>query len=144
MTPSCTKPGGYVEHAESSAPMYCDDQVLDSTNGAIRFCQTLTNAMEVIGRPPASAESMKKCLEDAGFVDVTVKTYKQPVAPWPKDKRLKNIGAMALLNCQTAFTAYGMAAFTRILGMTKGKAERLCEGALEAIRDRKNHIYGFL
>lgn len=54
-----------------------------------------------MGRPPATTEVMKKLLEDAGFVNVKIHPYKQPLGPWPKDKQLKRMGAMVMLNCET-------------------------------------------
>ena len=58
-------------------------------------------AMAGIGRPPATAESLREKLQESGFVDVHVATFKQVLGPWPKDPRLKHIGAMALLMSET-------------------------------------------
>jgi hypothetical protein len=82
------------------------------------------------------------------------------VGPWPKDTRLKNIGALVLLNCQTGglnpaslsadwklmgwsegFHAYGMAAFTRILGMDKEEADMICGNAYKAVRNKNYHLH---
>lgn len=50
--------------------------------------------MGKIGRPGPTSESLKTLLEEAGFVDIEVHNYKQPIGPWPKDKKLKQVGAM--------------------------------------------------
>jgi hypothetical protein len=63
---------------------------------------------------------MKALLQDVGFVDVEVMTAKEPLGPWPKDERLKRVGAMGLLHHETVFESYGMAAFTRVLGAGEG------------------------
>ena len=42
------------------------------------------------------------------------------------------------------FNAYGLAVFTRLLGMSKEQAERLCEEAFNAITDRSQHTYSYL
>ena len=45
---------------------------------------------------------------------------------------------------KSGFNAYGLAAFTRLLGMSKEQAERLCEEAFNAITDRSQHTYSYL
>jgi hypothetical protein len=66
---------------------------------------------------------------------------KVPLGPWPRDPRLKAVGAMNLLSGQTSYHAYGMAVFTRILGMDKDTADRICKDALKAAHNKRNHIY---
>jgi hypothetical protein len=100
--PSCTTPGGYVELAELGGKLMSDDGTMGEDNPmkkAYDLCHY--EAMASIGRPPATAEDLRTKLENAGFVDVKVHTYKQVYGPWPKDPRMKRIGAMALLMCET-------------------------------------------
>lgn len=81
--------------------------MLTSDNQAKRAVDLLAEAMERIGRPAPTVASMRAHLEDAGFVDIHVHSYKQPFGPWPKDKRLKHVGAMALLMLQTGTCGHG-------------------------------------
>jgi hypothetical protein len=99
------------------------------------------SALTFLGRPSVVGETLVKYAKDAGFVDVQIKTLKQPFGPWPKDKRLKQLGAMMMLNCQTAFHAYGLAALTRILGMNVEEADALCRGGIQATRNKNSHTY---
>jgi hypothetical protein len=85
---------------------------------------------------------MKSLLEKVGFEDVKVLPVKEPMGPWPKDPRLKRLGAMVLLHSDTSFESYGMAAFTRILGMEPEKAREVCEAGRLAARNRNYHMYG--
>jgi len=101
LSSSVTKPGGYVELQELAASAHSDDGTMADDNGVNVFLQHIRDAMTKIGRPPATAEVMRKLLEDAGFVNVKIHPYKQPLGPWPKDKQLKRIGAMVMLNCET-------------------------------------------
>jgi hypothetical protein len=99
---SCTKPGGYAEMAEVSLPTNCDDDTAKPGNPTLKWCDAMTEAMDKIGRPfPSNAKQLTEKLEKAGFVDVKVKLYKQPVGLWPKDKKLKDVGGMALMTCET-------------------------------------------
>ncbi|KAF8250003.1 S-adenosyl-L-methionine-dependent methyltransferase [Wilcoxina mikolae CBS 423.85] len=137
----CTKPGGYVELQELAASAHSDDDTMAEDNGVNVFLQHIREAMTKMGRPPATTEAMVKLLEGAGFVDVKVHPYKQPLGPWPKDKQLKRIGAMVMLNCETGFHAYGMLAFTRVLGMDKDEADAICRKGFEAVKNKNSHVY---
>lgn len=47
----------------------------------------IVDAMSQIGRTFPQPGVLKERLEQAGFVDVTEVCYKQPLGPWPKDKK---------------------------------------------------------
>jgi hypothetical protein len=94
-----------------------------------------------MGRPHPTHEFLKNILEKAGFEDVQMLTAKEPYGPWPKDPVLKKVGAMNLLNGETGFESYGMAAFTRILGMDADEARGICERGLAACRNKNFHCY---
>jgi hypothetical protein len=88
--------------AEVSLPTHCDDDTAKPGNPTLKWCDTMIEAMEKINRPfPCSAQQLTDKLEKAGFVDVQYKLFKQPVGLWPKDKRLKDVGGMALMTCET-------------------------------------------
>lgn len=142
--PSHTKPEGYVELAELGSLACCDDGSMKDDNGVKQHIELQTKAFTSTGRPPATAESLRGRLKEAGFVDVQVFNFKHPLGPWPKESRLKHIGALNLLNAKTGFHAYGMQIFTRTLGMPKEEAEKLCTAAYESIRDKRNHVYTLL
>ncbi|KAI5809429.1 S-adenosyl-L-methionine-dependent methyltransferase [Pyronema omphalodes] len=138
----CTTPGGHVELAEVGTIAQSDDNTMADDNPIKIYFDMITKCFTSIGRPPATVERMKASLEEAGFVDVCTETVKQPLGPWPKKRRLKNLGLMTLMNFETAFHAYGMAAFTRILGMTEADADKVCSDALSAARNKNYHTYG--
>jgi hypothetical protein len=46
----------------------------------------MEEAMAKTGRVRSSEEQLKTRLENAGFVDIQVRTVKQPIGPWPKEK----------------------------------------------------------
>lgn len=48
------------------------------------------------------------------------------------------------LNCETAFAAHSLAMFTRVLGMSREAAAKLCEAALGDVKSRKMHIYNYM
>lgn len=109
------------------------------------YFELISKAMVAMKRPShVTGHDLKRWMEEAGFVDVAVTSVKQPWGPWPRDKRLKHAGAVVLLNSEAGIPSYGMAAFTRVLGMTKDEAEALCQKASKAVRNRQYHVYNFL
>ena len=48
---------------------------------------------------------------------------------------------MILLMAETTFTAYGMAALTRVLGIDTEEATKLCDLAYASTKDKRNHMY---
>lgn len=53
-------------------------------------------------------------LKEAGFVDIVEERLKVPTAPWPKDKRLKLVGAYELQNFLIGIRGMALRAFSRM------------------------------
>ncbi|CCX31508.1 Similar to mRNA 3' acc. no. Q4IPA4 [Pyronema omphalodes CBS 100304] len=141
----CTKPGGTIELWETGGILYSDDNSMKPDNETKIFYEHIAEAMAKTGRPAhIEGSNLVEYLENAGFVDVVVNKVKLPHGPWAKEKRLKQAGTMALIAFDTGFHSYGMAAFTRILGMSNEEADKLCYGGLNAVRNRANHTYTYL
>ena len=77
----------------------------------------------------------------AGFVDVSVTTWKQPQGPWAKDKKMKELGKISTAITETAFDSHGLALFTQFGGMDAEEAKRLGRLAHEDVVGRKVHAY---
>jgi hypothetical protein len=95
----CIKPKGYRQLGEMGVKSYSDGNTLNP--GIQRHFDLCNEAMAKLNRPFPVGATLKKYLEDAGFVDVVCVDLKQPLRPWPKDKRMKIIGAMTMLMCET-------------------------------------------
>lgn len=63
------------------------------------------------------------------------------MGPWPKDRRLKDIGYWTLMNSETSFEAYGLALFTRVLGMSGEEARAMCLRAQRDLKNKNIHVY---
>ncbi|CCX16289.1 Similar to tRNA1(Val) (adenine(37)-N6)-methyltransferase; acc. no. Q87SB8 [Pyronema omphalodes CBS 100304] len=100
----CTKPGGYCELAELGIDLFSDDNTI-GPNFA-EWVALLCEALKKMNRPQATAEALKQHLEEAGFVDVEVVTEKQPFGLWPKEKHMKTVGVMVMLNAEAGAEAY--------------------------------------
>jgi hypothetical protein len=92
---------------------------------------------------PEPTPHLERWVREAGFIDVKVKKYKSPWGPWARDRKLREIGKFMLLNCETAFEAYGLALLTRYAGMSSKEAKKLCDGAKRDAFNRNIHVYNF-
>ena len=103
--------------------------------------QPLSRLTEHKGQEFKIAASLDKFILDAGFDKVSHEEVKLPVGTWPADKKQKDMGAFALLTMEHAFESFGMALFTRTLGMEAPEAVELIEGAKKESRSKKIHSY---
>ncbi|KAF8457878.1 S-adenosyl-L-methionine-dependent methyltransferase [Kalaharituber pfeilii] len=94
-----TKPGGYIEFQDYGSELFLHDgtQLGKSPDEPPvgQFFYYVTTAGEKQGRQMVVARGTKERLEKAGFVDVEEHLAIWPLGPWPKDKRLKQIGRWA-------------------------------------------------
>ncbi|KAI5820722.1 S-adenosyl-L-methionine-dependent methyltransferase [Pyronema omphalodes] len=124
------KPGGFIELSELETTANCDDNGGLPDNDEIKiFMDKLNSALLKLGRSPATKESMINHLMTTDFINVEATTFKHPFGPWSKDEKLKKVGAMNEEDCGTMFTAYGLAAFTRVLEMDICDAVEICQDA---------------
>ncbi|KAI5812273.1 S-adenosyl-L-methionine-dependent methyltransferase [Pyronema omphalodes] len=138
----CTVPGGYVELCEADMSMHCDDGTMKDDNPLKICADTVRTALVKMGRICPDLKMLETLFRKAGFEDITTMTAKEPFGPWAKDPRMKKIGSMQLLHCESVFESYGMAAFTRVLGMELAEAKAICDAAKLAARNKNYHIYG--
>ncbi|KAI5842267.1 S-adenosyl-L-methionine-dependent methyltransferase [Tricharina praecox] len=135
-----TKPGGYVELAEIGLHSYCDD---NSYKGSAleTYIVSFVKAIEIASLMQPTGDALKKIVEAAGFVDVTIKQFKQPWGGWPKNSEMKRAGFIVSLNSATGFESYGMAPMTRFLGLSTDEVLTMCKNAQADVESRKVHAY---
>lgn len=97
-------------------------------------------------------------MDAGGFVSVTDDVYKasaawqdsvcngsdyiqNPVNPWPKERRLKEIGMWGNLAMVEGIEAISIALFTRVLGWGRAEVEVLLARVRTELKDRKIHSY---
>lgn len=88
---------------EHSFTVECDDGSVKEDSGYIAYMDTLREGLKRLGTSAHlfSPAFFRQHLEEAGFVDVEVYTYKVPWGAWPKNKKSKEIGRF----CQEVFTS---------------------------------------
>ncbi|KAL2222088.1 UMTA methyltransferase family protein [Thermoascus aurantiacus ATCC 26904] len=104
------RPGGYLEVAEPSNIMYSEDDSIGPDN----------KVMEMMGYL-----NMARWVEEAGFRVVQEQAFKMPMGTWPKDRRLKEIGALCAINIVEGVEAFTAVPFMDVLGWTKEEVAAL-------------------
>jgi Methyltransferase domain len=135
------KPGGFAEFAGSYPEIGCDDGTLPSNSayeetGHIWFA--IGDALGVSCRAPAQ---WKTLMREAGFVDVQERIYKIPSNPWPKDPRLKKVGAFELVQYRDQVSGIFLRGFTRGLGRSREEWEATIAQARTEVANKKIHAY---
>lgn len=70
--------------------------------------------------------------------------YQIPLSPWPKDRKMKELGAYQQVNMIEAMEAYSMALMTRVLGWRSEEVVVFLADVRKELLNRKIHMYGKL
>jgi hypothetical protein len=105
------------------------------------FYKHMNEAAEKIGRPFKLPQPLKEMVPAAGFVNYNESVIKMPYSPWPADKKLKLLGRWYVSSMESAYEAYGLALFTRVLNMDPTEGKELCAAAWKDVTGRKVHVY---
>lgn len=152
------KPGGYIEVAEYDMGLFSDDGTFPEELWLWKFYDLVNKAAnkngifysflplnyrywQVKGRAFQVVSNVESLLNNAGFEQPDYRMYKLPLGLWAADPKMKEIGAYVLLNSESAYDAFGMALFTRELGMTVDEARQIVAGAERDCRNKKIHAY---
>jgi len=134
------KPGGYIESKEGVLEIF--SQKPSPPEHMVKYLGLVREAGAKSGRPMTGVvEGLSEKVEAAGFVDVQVKIDQIPVGPWPRDKRLAEIGTYTQHAHLEGVESYGRALFTRVLGWTPAEATKLFNLVLTEIKDTRNLMY---
>ncbi|RDW56482.1 hypothetical protein BP5796_13123 [Coleophoma crateriformis] len=135
------QPGGYVESQEFDCMDKCDDDSLPPNSAVHQWFKLLNEGAVKSGinlrlKPSDLVEAM----EEAGFVDIEVKTFKLPFGPWSSEKKLKQPGIFTLVSMLEGLSGISAGLFTRYLGWDMNRLEVLL-AATRANGGRRKSIH---
>ncbi|KAF2841840.1 S-adenosyl-L-methionine-dependent methyltransferase [Patellaria atrata CBS 101060] len=133
-------PGGYFEIQDYVIPCNCEDDTLKGTNLEL-WGNTMVEAANKMGRPMDQTRFFKEWMEEIGYVDIEERSFVFPTNPWPKDKKLKEIGRWNEINITDGLQGFSLALFTRVLGWTKEEVEVHCARVRNDMHNRAIHAY---
>lgn len=136
------QPGGWIENQEFDLQFYSDDNTLNPNGPLARWTALWNHGIEVFGDSARCyPDYMKQCMQNAGFINVHVRPFKCPIAPWPKDKRLRQAGAYFFTGFIEHISGLSAKVFTNALGWTIEQMEVLCMEVRQECRQRSMHAY---
>lgn len=135
------KPGGYMEMQELDPRCLSDDGTDKMSPCNVEFNEQIIKASELYGKPVPHHTRLKSMMEEAGFVDVEARFFKQPYNTWARDPRLKEIGKYQLINYYEGYEGIGIGLFTRALGWTDSEFQVFLASIRNELRDRSIHTY---
>lgn len=104
-------PGGYIEIQEHAVEMYSEDgEVPPNTK---EWLEKMNDASRTFGKEMNVAKTLKDVVIGAGFENVQEDKYKLPLAPWAKDRRMKEMGLYEQAVC-TFLTSRNSLTFFRL------------------------------
>ncbi|KAI9034878.1 S-adenosyl-L-methionine-dependent methyltransferase [Aspergillus affinis] len=111
-----TRVGGWIEFQEFHLVNYSQDGTLTKDNGVNRFYELLAEACEQMGRPVTVGTELAGYAAAAGFRNIHHRVYPLPLGPWPMDRRMKEVGALNMIQFLEGLEAFSVATFTHVLG----------------------------
>jgi SAM-dependent methyltransferase len=138
------QPGGYLEISGTWIHPGSDDNTLPEDSAYAEFFRVMRRIGDKIKAPVDAPLTWKSRMQKGGFEDVQERVFKVPTSPWPKDPRLKKIGALELVNFEEGARGFMMRGFTQLLGGAKDEAETLIAGARKDARNRHMHSYVYV
>jgi hypothetical protein len=81
------RPGGWMEVADATVGVFCDDETISRAPNLLEWRDRLIEASNIFGKPMGVARNYREWLVEAGFVNVKEDVYKVclPVGPFEPD-----------------------------------------------------------
>lgn len=94
-----------------------------------------------MGTPLDACDSYGSHMSASGFENVTEHRIKLPSAPWPKEKRLKLIGAFEQHNLLMGVSGMSYRMFAKAYGWPKEQTEVFLVNVRKALKNLNYHTY---
>lgn len=133
-------PGGYLEMTDVYMPFMSDDDSFKGTaletwsNRQVECCAKF-------GADTKGCSKYKQWMTEIGFEDVHEHMFKWPVGVWPKDKALKKMGKLTMVNFLVGIEGFTMRLWTSALGMQVDEVHEYLDKVRQDIQNPKIHSY---
>ncbi|VBB81494.1 Putative protein of unknown function [Podospora comata] len=135
------KPGSYLQLGASVPLFSSDDDTLPKDSAYLETAQIFFDMSAKVGVSGMEPLSWTKYLEEEGYEDIVQKMYKIPTNPWPKDERLKRIGALELTHYRDGIMNVFARGYKDILGGDETYFQVLMARARNEVVDRNMHSW---
>ncbi|KAF2275345.1 S-adenosyl-L-methionine-dependent methyltransferase [Westerdykella ornata] len=135
-----TKPGGWVEFQDYDLNFYTTTGTYKPDSALGLWAQKIDESVSKYGIEPSPGPKLEQWVKDAGFVNVVAKVFPLPMGTWPKDARLKEIGAFNLISVLDNLEGVTLRAFTTAHGWSPEEVKVLCAKVRTTIKEKSARI----
>ncbi|RFN47648.1 hypothetical protein FIE12Z_8105 [Fusarium flagelliforme] len=133
--------GGWLEIIDPTFPAKSDDGTLKPTSPLHKWDELTVKGAATLGRPFIESKDHERRMKEAGFTNITKKTFKWPSNTWPKDPQYKEIGLWTLANIERNLESISSFLLRQGLGMTHEEIVVFIANVREEMRNTKVHAY---
>ena len=106
-----------------------------------QFSDAMYDSTQIFGTPIDDPTRWKGWFEERGFEEVTEIVYKMPTNPWPRDQRLKLIGAFEMENLLFGLSGMVTRLFSKALKWSPEQVQVFLVDVRKEIKNRNIHCY---
>jgi len=132
------EPGGICEFQDGDFMMYSEDDSFKGT-WVEKWNADFMGAAAKGGRTGQPGPELEGWVRAAGFEDVHHERLRLPVGIWPKDKRLKEVGAFNMLQLKEGLEGFSLRLFTGVLGWTPEEVQVLLSKVRKDLDNKDIH-----
>lgn len=118
-----------------------DDNTVPKDGAFQKFSDSLETACAIFGTPVDDPLRWKDQFTSRGFAEVTERIFKLPTNTWPKDQRLKLLGAWEQENLLSGLEGMTMRLFQKALGWTGEDVTLFLVNVRKEMKSRHIHAY---
>ncbi|OCL12117.1 hypothetical protein AOQ84DRAFT_285851, partial [Glonium stellatum] len=135
-----TLPRGFTEFQDLDSRHYSEDASIPAGNKMAEFLDHVAEACEAMGRTANVGPRLKGWMEEAGFANVREVVVRLPFGMWPREKRMKQIGALNYLQFEEGMEAFSLGLFTRVLGWSVERVQLYLVDVRKDMRNKDMHM----
>ncbi|KAK1750094.1 S-adenosyl-L-methionine-dependent methyltransferase [Echria macrotheca] len=109
-----SRPGGYIEDVEFNIRTLSD--LVEPDHIYHQWNALFAEAGERMGRTFQIYDQMHRHIADAGYTEVTAKTWKVPIGGWAADQKLKTVGMYTLYYLDQSLEGFALYMLKNIMG----------------------------
>ncbi|KPA38321.1 phosphoethanolamine n-methyltransferase 3 [Fusarium langsethiae] len=135
------QPGGWVEFQAIVGVLGCDDDSIPEDSYLRKFSTMMEQGSSKFGASLTDPIKWRGWFEERGYTNVTERVFKLPFNPWPKDPRMKLLGAWEMENLLHGLEAMVTRMFQKGLGWTDAEVTVFLAFLRKEIKNPRMHGY---
>lgn len=121
-------------------PFMSDDDTFKGT-ALETWSSRQVEACAKFGADTTGCARYKQWMTEIGLEDVQEHMFKWPVGTWPKDKELKRMGKLTMINFLVGIDGFTMRLWTSAFGMQVDEVNEYLEKVKQDIQNTRIHSY---